>query len=1538
MSRHYRPSFGVYLLLPLLLFAIIILSVTAAPAAAETDSRIAAVYPLPSHTFILTEGGSLWAWGNNQYGKLGDGTTVSRSIPILLLENVSDLYPQSSGHTFALKDDGSLWAWERNWDGRIGAGSSEAEHPAPIRILDQVAELFPGERHSFALKNDGSLWGWGHNSSGQLGDGTRANRFEPILIELDNVITVFPHLDNTFALLEDGSLWAWGDNRYGKLGDGSAFNRYRPVLILRDVETVYPQDTHTLAKKTDQTVWAWGYNWYGQLGDGSGKNQRLPVQARIESVKEIYPQKFHSFALKDDGSLWGWGYNWYGQLGDGSIANRNEPIRVPVEGVADIYPQQYHTFMLGEDSTLWGWGRSWDSRLGEPGSAHLRSNPVRIAEGISSAFIRDRHGFALDIDGLPLAWGNNDKGQLGSGSFSGLITPTAIPLDNVTEIFPQEDHTFALKEDGSLWAWGNNTRGQLGIGNYQRQSIPVQVLLGDDLPTYAISLTADPREGGSLSGSGTYRRGESVTITVRVNPGYTFANWTEDGETAGTETNLSFLAVRDRHLVANFTVRDQAPPEETPEDPEIFEIKLQASPGEGGKVSGGGSFASGTEITVKAEQAEGYTFINWTENDKPVSENAGYSFPVEKNRLLTANFKADEEEPGPEFYQITLNSIPEEGGAVEGAGSYEEGTEVAIRATAAEGYRFKAWIELISKKELSGRGQVTTVTETVVSEKAEYSFTAERDRRLIATFQSLEDESNPAELLRISAENGNIMAVFDRELEEAPHLTAFSAEYRSETTGDEPETNNSSEESEDAAEWKNLDLVNILWDQGKGDQAVLNFEPFEPGEAEKSYTVKLTYLEKSSAEAEPFKVEAAASAPSFNIDLAANPEAGGFVSGEGTFSEGAEVIVSAEAAEGYIFVNWTEDGDEAGTEPDYSFKAERDRTLTANFKIVEAIITTIDARNGEIVITFDREPNEDPETGDFTVHYIKEAGSGDNNGIWKPLMVMLEEPGPDDDPASALFSYQPFAATDEQAYYTIKIMYRENPGVTSNSFFVEAVPTFQLTLETSPVEGGMVSGDGIYREEDQALISARANDGYLFIKWSAPDGAAEYTEPEFDYIMPADDTVLVAFFEINENQEKEPEESESGPYDLYYIEAAFDPANSGTVHGEGFYESGEKAVLVAVPEPGYSFDRWKDEENTAGFDQVLEFNVTRDLTLTAVFLPDDGKDIFDIVLYTEPDGEGFVQGEGLYSRGEVALVRAIAGPGYEFANWKEDGLAVSPDSEYSFTVSANRNLTAQFKAEDPAGGKGNGENESGNDREESNHDSGGENGPDKGRDAENEDRLFTVTLIAEPEHSGEVSGSGEYQAGELAGLNAFPAEGFEFVNWMEDDQEISMAKTYAFSVSGDRTLTAAFRPLTDRQNEIAETYLISLAPVPLEGGRVYGSGEYTEGEMITVSALPNNDYHFVNWTDNGIAVSADIIYSFVVEDESRLVANFAPLFSVQKYSVPDSEFDFARFMAGYFADFLAPNPAFYSENGINPGSALTGWTGFGLPPMGGADY
>jgi alpha-tubulin suppressor-like RCC1 family protein len=242
-------------------------------------------------------------------------------------------------HTLALKDDGSLWAWGRNSYGELGDGTT-TDSTTPVQVLNitDVVAIAGGGYHTLALRADGTVWAWGYNGSGQLGDGTTTKKTTPVQVStLTDVVAIAGGYYHTLALKADGTLWAWGDNEYGQLGDGTTADRTTPVQVspLTNLIAIAGGGEHSLVLKDDGTVWAWGYNYYGQLGDGTTENKKTPIQvSTLTKMVAIAAGSSHTLALRADGTLWAWGYNYHGQLGDGTTTQRTTPV--PVSGPGGV--------------------------------------------------------------------------------------------------------------------------------------------------------------------------------------------------------------------------------------------------------------------------------------------------------------------------------------------------------------------------------------------------------------------------------------------------------------------------------------------------------------------------------------------------------------------------------------------------------------------------------------------------------------------------------------------------------------------------------------------------------------------------------------------------------------------------------------------------------------------------------------------------------------------------------------------------------------------------------------------------------------------------------------------------------------------------------------------------------------------------------------------------------------------------------------------------------------------------------------------------
>ena len=289
------------------------------------------------HSMALMPDGTIQAWGRNIEGQLGDGTTIGRQTPLQvsgLTGVVAVAMIPGGSHSIALKADGTVWTWGYNDSGQLGDNSTTAKStPAQVSGLSGILSISGGARHSMALKSDGTVWAWGRNVEGQLGDGTAAaGRLTPVQVSgLTGVVEISAGFWHSLARKSDGTVWAWGLNSDGQLGDGGITNSNTPVQVtgLTGALAISAGDAHSLAAKADGTAWAWGGNGFGRLGDGTTTDRLTPVQVSgLTNVVAVAAGKTHSLALISGGTVSAWGYNAYGQLGDGTFTDSHTPTTV----------------------------------------------------------------------------------------------------------------------------------------------------------------------------------------------------------------------------------------------------------------------------------------------------------------------------------------------------------------------------------------------------------------------------------------------------------------------------------------------------------------------------------------------------------------------------------------------------------------------------------------------------------------------------------------------------------------------------------------------------------------------------------------------------------------------------------------------------------------------------------------------------------------------------------------------------------------------------------------------------------------------------------------------------------------------------------------------------------------------------------------------------------------------------------------------------------------------------------------------------------
>ena len=505
------------------------------------------------------------------------------------------------------------------------------------------------------------------------------------------------------------------------------------------------------------------------------------------------------------------------------------------------------------------------------------------------------------------------------------------------------------------------------------------------------------------------------------------------------------------------------------------------------------------------------------------------------------------------------------------------------------------------------------------------------------------------------------------------------------------------------------------------------------------------------------------------ISVTVNPTNAGSVSGAGTYSFNQPCTLVATPATGYNFLCWRENGVPVSYNATYSFNVTAPRNLVAQFapKSYAVSVTVNPAQSGTI------------------------AGTGVYSYGQTCTLVATPNTG-------YVFDNWTENGHVVSAEATYEFVVAGNCNLVAN-FTLES---YEISASANPTIGGSVSGAGTYLYGQTCTLVATPTTGYTFVNWTE-NGQSVSTDVTYEFTVTGNRN-LVAHFELQS----------------IAITATVNPANSGSVSGTGTFLYGQTCTLTAIPVTGYEFVSWKEGNDVVSTDVTYSFTVTAPRNLVAQFAISS----YVISATVNPTESGTVSGAGNYDYGQTCTLTATSNYGYTFVNWTENGESVSTEATYEFTVTGNRILVANFSANN-----------------------------------------YEVSVAANPTVGGSVDGGGIYQYGQTCMVTAEANTGYTFINWVENGVQVSSNANYEFTVTGDRNLVATFS---------ANPYIIIVAVDPEEGGTVTGAGGYEYGQTCNLSAIPNYGYHFVNWTENGIQVESDSTYEFTVTANRNLVANF----------------------------------------------------------------
>ena len=374
---------------------------------------------------------------------------------------------------------------------------------------------------------------------------------------------------------------------------------------------------------------------------------------------------------------------------------------------------------------------------------------------------------------------------------------------------------------------------------------------------------------------------------------------------------------------------------------------------------------------------------------------------------------------------------------------------------------------------------------------------------------------------------------------------------------------------------------------------------------------------------------------------------------------------------------------------------------------------------------------------------------------------------------------------------------------------------YTVNVSANPNIGGTVTGGGTFNQGQSCTVTATANSGYTFTNWTE-NGTVVSTQANYTFTVNSNRT-LVANFTVQSQQ--------------YTINVSANPNNGGNVSGGGTYYEGESCTVRATPNTGYTFTNWTENGNVVSTLSRYTFTVSGNRILVANFQAQS----FTITATADPVNGGTITGAGTFNSGASCTLTATPATGYNFVNWTKNGQQVSTNATYNFTVTESATYVAHFQLQS-----------------------------------------FTISLSANPSNAGTVSGDGTYDYGTSCTVTATPFQRYLFANWTENGVVVSTEQNYTFTVTANRTLVANFEiPMVEITTDVN----------PEEAGTVTGAGTYHYGDEVTLTVVRNEDWAFQNWTENGEVVSVEMTYTFIATEDRVLVANFLYTESVGENNV-----------------------------------------------------
>lgn len=442
--------------------------------------------------------GTVYCWGLNNVGQLGNGTFNDAGTPVMATGAGLASISISNWHTCGVTTAGQAYCWGLGGSGELGDGNF-ADSPTPVLVSGGYSwkAIVTGGTHTCGVQSDLSVWCWGSSGFGQLGDGSLGVSLGVPTTSVPGtfVTELAAGWQHTCARRTDGQYVCWGNNNFGQLGNGALLTYMPQASGATGMARAGAGQEHSCATTTGDQAYCWGRNHLGQVGDGgaSGQWATSPVFTGLSSANRQPSGGWHHTCVIVSGNdSYCWGWNSDGQIGDGTVTDRFSPtLTTDFGSVLDqVASGTQHTCALKDTGEAYCWGDNSQGQLGD-GTTNDASTPVAVAGAIffqvpfsntlgMTITAGQRHSCGIDTSGNAWCWGDNFYGQLGDGTTTDALTPVMVQAGGKTfaSITAGDFHTCAVATDGTSWCWGLNNQGELGDGSGSNSSVPVQIAGG----------------------------------------------------------------------------------------------------------------------------------------------------------------------------------------------------------------------------------------------------------------------------------------------------------------------------------------------------------------------------------------------------------------------------------------------------------------------------------------------------------------------------------------------------------------------------------------------------------------------------------------------------------------------------------------------------------------------------------------------------------------------------------------------------------------------------------------------------------------------------------------------------------------------------------------------------------------------------------------------------------------------------------------------------------------------------------------------------